>query len=70
MEELLVTAACNEDDDRARLIAVRLLRDRDDDPFDFAERTERLDPAVARTLAWVDAETRDRPVGMRRSEGR
>lgn len=70
MEELLVAAACNEDDDRARLIAVRLLRDRDDEPFDFAERTERPDPAVARTVAWVDAETRDRPVVRRRLEER
>ncbi|WP_336344824.1 HEAT repeat domain-containing protein [Halalkalicoccus ordinarius] len=53
--ELLADATRSEEDDRARLIAVRLLHRRNGDPF--ADRVEALVPATTRTLAWVVAES-------------
>lgn len=58
--ELLAEAARTEEDDRARLVAVRLLHRRNDDPFDLDGRIEKLDPATVRTLAWVVAESKVR----------
>lgn len=63
--ELLAEAARTEEDDRARLVAIRLLHRRNDDPFDLDGRSEELDPATARTLAWVVAESKVRSNDVR-----
>lgn len=64
--ELLVEAARTEEDDRARLVAVRLLHRRDES-FSFGGRTGDVDPATARTLAWVVAESNVRSNDGRRA---
>lgn len=63
--ELLADATRTEGDDRARLVGVRLLHRRDGDPF--SERIEALDPATARTLAWVAAESEVRSNDVRQT---
>lgn len=66
--ELLADAARTEEDDRARLIAVRLLHRRSDEPSGFDHLIEDLDQATARTLAWVVAESRIQPTDARTTE--
>lgn len=58
--ELLADAARTEEDDRARLVAARLLHRGDGRTDGFGERSGELDPAAARTLAWVVAKSKVR----------
>lgn len=66
--ELLAHAARAEEDDRARLVAVRLLHRRNDEPPGFDRPIEDLDQPTARTLAWVVAESRIQPTDVRTKE--
>lgn len=62
---LLADAARAEEDDRARLVAIRLLHRRGDESIALPGRSGGLDPATDRTLAWVVAESEARPNGVR-----